>query len=91
MELAVRGHLKTRCPSEDGDNNDEPFDRETSDAVLTTAISIREEVHQNASENIQSAQKQQQRDYNRRHQVPNTISWPISARNVYPFKYLKFA
>ena len=57
----------------DGDNSDEPFDRETFDAVLSNAISMREEIHQNAGENIQSAQNKQQRDYNRRHQVPNTI------------------
>ena len=52
---------------------DQPFDKETFDAVLSNAISMREKVHKSAGENIQSAQKRQQLNYNRRHQVPNIV------------------
>ena len=43
------------------------------DAMFTTAISIRANLHQTAGENICSTQEKQHRDYSRRHQVPNKI------------------
>ena len=49
------------------------FDKETFDAMLTTVLSIRANMHQTAGENICSAQEKQHRDYNQRHQVPNKI------------------
>ena len=49
------------------------FDKETFDSVLSNAISIRKTIQQEVSQNIQSAQKKQQRDYNRRHHVPNVL------------------
>ena len=52
---------------------EEPFDRETFDSVLSRTITIREGIHQTAGENIKAAQKKQKRDYDRRHQVPNVI------------------
>ena len=57
----------------DGNESEHPFDKETFDAVITTAISMRANIHQTAGENICSAQEKQRRDYNRRHQVPNKI------------------
>ena len=53
--------------------SERPFNKETFDAVLTTAISIRANIHQTAAENICSAQENQHRDYIRHHQVPNKI------------------
>lgn len=55
------------------DSTDEPFDKQTFDAVLSNAISMREKVHQEVGENIQSAQKIQERDYNRLHQLSNIV------------------
>ena len=52
---------------------EEPFDRETFDSILSRTITIREGIHQTAGENIKAAQKKQKRDYDRRHQVPNVI------------------
>ena len=57
----------------EGNESKQPFDKETFDAVLTTAISMRANIYQAAGENICSAQEKQRRDYNRRHQVPNKI------------------
>ena len=51
----------------------DPFDKETFDAVLITAVSISAKIHQTAGENISLAQEKQCRDYNRRFQVPNKI------------------
>ena len=41
--------------------------------MLTTANSMRANIHQTAGENICSTQEKQRRDYNRRHQVLNKI------------------
>ena len=49
------------------------FNKETFDAVLTTAISMTGKIHQTAGENIYSEQKKQRCEYNWRHQVPNKI------------------
>ena len=57
----------------EGNESEHPFDKESFDAVLTIAISMRANIHQTAGENICSAQEKQRRDYNRRHQVPNKI------------------
>ena len=53
--------------------SEHPFYKETLDAVLTTAISLRGDIHQTAGENICSAQEKQHCDYNRCNQVPNKI------------------
>ena len=53
--------------------SEHPFDKETFGAALTTAISMRANIHQTAGKIICSAQEKQHRDYNSRHQVPNKI------------------
>ena len=53
--------------------SEHPLDKETFDAVLTTTISMRANIHQTAGENICSTQKKQGRDYNQCHQVSNKI------------------
>ena len=55
------------------DSEQQPFDKEAFDSVLATLIAMREKVHQTVGKNIISAQDQQRRDYNRRHQEPNKI------------------
>ena len=57
----------------EGNESEYPFDKETFDAVLTTAISMKANIHQTAGENICSAQEKQRRYYNRHYQVPNKI------------------
>ena len=47
-----------------------PFDKETFNSVLKTAISIRANIYHTAGENNCSAQKKPRRDHNRCHQVP---------------------
>ena len=46
---------------------DEPFDKETFDAVLASATRIRQDIHNDASININKAQKKQKKDFDRRH------------------------
>ena len=53
--------------------SERPFDKETFDAMLATAISMRAKIHQTAGENSCLAQEKQGRNYNRRYQVPNKI------------------
>ena len=53
----------------EGNESEYPFDKETFDAVLTTAISMRANKHQTAC----PAQEKRRCDYNRRRQVPNKI------------------
>ena len=53
--------------------SEHPFNKETFNAVLTTAISMRANIHQTVGENICSAQEKQLLDYNWRYQVPNKI------------------
>ena len=57
----------------DSDEN-KPFNEEMFDAVLSASMSMRKKLHNEASENILHAQKKQRQDYNRRHQVPNSIT-----------------
>ena len=57
----------------EGNEIEHPFEKETFDTVLTSAISMRANIHKTAGENICSAQEKQRRDYNRRRQVPNKI------------------
>ena len=56
-----------------GNESEQPFYKETVDAVLKTAISMRANIHQTAGENICLTQENQRRDYNPHHQVPNKI------------------
>ena len=53
--------------------SNESSDKVTFDAVLSTAISTRENVYQTDGENIRQTQAKQQIDYNRRHQAPKSI------------------
>ena len=55
-------------------DGDHPFDVKTFDTVLSQAKSIREEVYEVTGANIVKAQAKQQRDYNRRHQLPNSLN-----------------
>ena len=55
-------------------DENKPFDEEMFDAVLSASMSMRKKLHNEASENILQAQKKQRQDYNRRHQVPNSIT-----------------
>ena len=55
-------------------DENEPFEKEMFDAVLSASMAICEKVHNRASENIQQAQETQWRDCNRRHQVPKSIT-----------------
>ena len=55
-------------------DENEPFEKELFDAVLSASMAMRENIHNRASENIQQAQEKQWRDYNQRHQVPNSIT-----------------
>ena len=57
----------------EGNESKHPFEKETFDGLLTTAISMRANMHQTADKNICSAQEKQGRNYNRRHQVPEKI------------------
>ena len=45
----------------------DPFDKETFDAALSTALKIREAVTDEVAENIKKTQKKQKRDFDRRH------------------------
>ena len=56
-----------------GNESEHPFDKETFDAVLTITISMRPNIYQTAGKNSFTAQKQQRRDYNRCHPVPNEV------------------
>ena len=53
--------------------NDQPFNMEVFNAILSSTLSLREEAHQEASKNIAKAQEKQQKDYNRRHTVPTSL------------------
>ena len=56
----------------EGNESEYPFNKETTAAVLTTAISMRANIHQTAGENICLAQEKQSRDKND-YQVANKI------------------
>ena len=66
-------NVKYNVVDTEENQSEHPFDKETFDAVFTTAISMRANLHQTTDENICSPQEKQRRDYNRRHQVPNKI------------------
>lgn len=53
--------------------NDQPFNMEVFNAILSSTLSLREEAHQEASKNIAKAQEKQQKHYNRRHTVPTSL------------------
>ena len=63
-------------------NNDfesDPFDIETFQAVLNSAVSIREATHHQASRNIEKAQAKQQKDYNNWHRTPKA-ALPVGSK-----------
>ena len=72
-ELTLPIDVKYSLVGTEGNESDHPFSKEAFDAVLTTAISMRANIHQTDGENICSAQEKQNRYYNRRHKVPNKI------------------
>ena len=53
--------------------NDDPFNMEVFNTILSSTLSLREEAHQEASKNIVKAQEKQQKDYNRRHTGPTSF------------------
>ena len=53
--------------------NDQPFNMEVFNAMLSSTLSLRNEAHQEASKNIAKAQEKQQKDYNRRNTVPASL------------------
>ena len=53
--------------------NDQPFNMEVFNAILSSTLSLREEAHQEASKNIAKAQEKQQKDYTHRHTVPTSL------------------
>ena len=53
--------------------SDEPVDMEMFDYVLASAITLWEEIHEEASENIEKAQKKQKKNYDNRHQSSSDI------------------
>ena len=64
------------------------FYKGTFDVVLTTATCMRANIYQTAGENNCSAQEKQRRNYNRRHQLLNTIivgqkGWKVKVVNFY--------
>ena len=58
-------------PAEVGECDD-PFDIESFKDILDSSLKLREVSHGIAGENIEKAQKKQQRDYNRRHSQPES-------------------
>lgn len=60
--------VKHNLPNAENRDSDDPFDMEMFDSVLASAITIREEIHEEASENIEKAQKKQKTNYDNRHQ-----------------------
>ena len=58
--------------TDNGDDND-PFNTETFETIISTTLSLRKGAHENAGANILKAQEKQQRDYNRRHVLPASI------------------
>ena len=58
-----------------GNESEYLLDKETFDAVFTTAILMRANIYQTTDEIICSAQEKHRRDYNRCHQVPRKNQW----------------
>ena len=65
--------------SDNVESDGEPFDIETFRSVVDSAKSLRENVHQQAGQNIKKAQVKQQKDYNNRHSTPNA-TLPIGSK-----------
>jgi len=65
-------------PTEVGEGDD-PFDIETFRDILASRSKLREVTHGIAGENIRKAQKKQQRDYNKRHNQPESTV-PIGSK-----------
>ena len=72
-ELTLPIDVKYNLVDVEGNESEHPFDKETFDSVLTTAISMRVNTQQMAGKNICSAQEKQRHGYNRRHQMPDKI------------------
>ena len=53
--------------------NDDPYDFKTFRAVLNSSSKMRDAAHNKASQNIKKAQKKEQNDYNKRHNMPPSI------------------
>ena len=60
--------IDVKCKLSSTENSDpgKPFEKDIFDAVFASSNVIREEVHRQAGENINRAQKKQQRDYESR-------------------------
>ena len=50
-----------------------PFDMEGFNAVLSSTLHLRRDIHEKAGQNIAKAQQKQQRDYNLRHSLLTSI------------------
>ena len=72
-ELHLPIDVKYSLVGIEGNESEHRFHKEALDAVLTTTISMRKNIHQTAGGNILSAREEQRLDYNRRHQVPSKI------------------
>ena len=72
-ELTLPIDVKYSLVGIKGNESEHPFEKETFDAALTTAISMSANIHQTDGESICWAQEKQRRDYNWHHQVPNKI------------------
>ena len=65
--------IKYDLIKESTNTDDQPYDFETFQAVLSSSSKIRDVAHHAADKNIKKAQKKQQSDYNKRHDTPTTI------------------
>ena len=59
--------------------NDDPYDFKTFRAVLNSSSKMRDAAHNKSSQNIKKAQKKQQKDYNKRHNMPPS-TLPIGSK-----------
>ena len=59
-------------------NSNEPFDKETFEAVLSSAIKIRGNIIEEVADNIKNAQKKQKLGYDRRH-LSNTADISVGS------------
>ena len=65
-ELTLPIDAKYSLVGIEGNESEHPFEKETFDAILTTAISMRANIHHAPGENICSAEEKQCSDDNRR-------------------------
>ena len=70
LSIDIQYNLNT---TNDADEFEYLFNKETFDTMLSTTLSLRQNAHQKAGENIIKAQKKHQRDYNRRHTLPTSF------------------